>query len=298
MTSIVTMVSSSPDKPVADRHIHEAAEIMDHYNIRFTCEPVWLAPGKAVDLGVTEKPPSALMLHLMDSLAKTEIDVFATSPDHRRKKLLLADMDSTIVTAETLDELAAFAGLKEKIAAITALAMEGKLDFISAIRERVALLKDLPIDAMQKTLEHMTLNPGAATLIKTMKKAGTKCVLVSGGFTFFTEAIGNQVGFDHHHGNSLEMHNDKLTGKVKDPILDKFAKVEFLRHYVHSLKIKPEDVFAIGDGANDIPMLKAAGLGIGYKPKEAVKKEIDNLIIWGDMTAALYAQGFTGTFDA
>lgn len=296
MTSIVTMVSSDPEKPVATRHINEAAAILDHHNINLTSEPVWLAAGKAVDLGVSDKPRSSVIMHLMDSLAKTEIDVFVTHPDRRRKKLVLADMDSTIVSAETLDELAEYAGLKDKIAAITTLAMEGKLDFKSALKERVGLLKDLPVDAMQKTLDRMTLNPGALSFVRTMKKAGAKCVLVSGGFTFFTGAIAGKCGFDTHHGNTLEVHNGKLTGKVIDPILDKFAKVDFLRQHVHAMKIRVEDALTIGDGANDIPMLKAAGLGIGYKPKEAVKKEIDNQILYGDLTAALYAQGYTGKF--
>jgi phosphoserine phosphatase len=139
-------------------------------------------------------------------------------------------MDSTIVDAETLDELADYAGLKEKIGAITALAMEGKLDFNGALRERVGLLKDLNIEAMHKTLERMKLNPGAESLIRTMKKGGAKCVLVSGGFTFFTGAIAKQVGFDTNHGNTLEIHNEKLTGKVIEPILDKFAKADFLPH--------------------------------------------------------------------
>ncbi len=293
MSSIITLVSSSPDKPVAERHISETAAILGESDILFTCAPVWLAPGKAVDLGVSDPPGSRVVHNLMDFLEKTAIDVFVTDPDRRRKKLLLADMDSTIVSAETLDELADYAGLKEKIGAITALAMEGKLDFNGALRERVGLLKDLRMEAMQKTLERMTLNPGAASLVKTMKKGGAKCVLVSGGFTFFTGAIAKQVGFDAHHGNTLEILNDKLTGKVIEPILDKFAKADYLRTYVRDMKIKPEDVMAIGDGANDIPMLKAAGLGIGYKPKDAVKKEIDNLIIHGDLTAALYAQGYT-----
>ena len=133
MSVIVTLVSSSPDKPVAERHIGEVSHILDHHNIQFTCAPVWLAPGKAVDLGVSDAPHGATMTHITDFLGKTGIDVFVTDPDRRRKKLLLADMDSTIVDAETLDELADYAGLKEKIGAITALAMEGKLDFNGAL---------------------------------------------------------------------------------------------------------------------------------------------------------------------
>ena len=294
MSAIATLVSSDPGKPVARRHIDEAAQILDHhYNIRFTCEPVWLAPGKAVDLGLSEKPGSSAMLRLMDFLAQTEIDILISDPDRRRKKLLLADMDSTIISGETLDELADYAGLKDRIAAITVLAMEGKIDFISAVRERVGLLAGLSVEALQKTLERMTLNPGAASLVRTMKKAGAKCILLSGGFTFFTEAISGQAGFDAHHGNTLQIDRGKLTGKVLDPVLDKFSKADFLRTYIRDLKIHPGDVLAIGDGANDIPMLKSAGFGIGYRPREAVKKEIDNFILYGDLTTALYAQGFT-----
>ncbi len=293
MSFIITMVSSSPEKPVGQRHIDEAIHILDQDNILLTCEPIWLDAGKAVDLGISEKPASGLMLNLMDFLEKTEIDVFLTDPDRRRKKLLLADMDSTIVTGEMLDDLAEFAGLKDKISAITAMAMEGKLDFAGALRERVGLLKDLPIDALEKTFNEMKLSPGAKILVRTMRKAGAKCVLVSGGFTYFTEAVAGLVGFHNHHGNTLDIEKGKLTGKVKEPILDKFAKVDFLRTYVRDMKIRPDDTLTIGDGANDIPMLKTAGLGIGYRPKEAVKKEIDNLILYGDLTTALYAQGYT-----
>lgn len=296
MTFIVTLVASDRNKPAATRHIDEVMRILGHHDIVPVCEPIWLAPGKAVDLGVSARPNKAVMLHLMDFLSRTEIDIFVTSPDNRKKKLLLADMDSTIVEGETLDDLAEYAGLKEKISLITAMAMEGKLDFKAALRERVGLLKDLSLEALQRTLERMRLNPGARTLVQTMKQSGATCVLVSGGFTFFTEAAANATGFDHHHGNSLEINKEKLTGKVIEPILDKQSKVEFLRQYIRGLKIKPEDSLTLGDGANDIPMLKAAGLGIGYKPKETVKKEIDNLIIYGDLTAALYAQGYTGQY--
>lgn len=293
MSSIVTLVASSPDKPVTTRHVRDIMEIMDHYNILPTCEPIWLMEDKAVDLGVSGQPNGALVLHLRDFLAQIETDLFITNPDRRRKKLLLADMDSTIVEGETLDELAAFAGLKDKIAAITAAAMEGKLDFQSALRERVGLLKDLPVSALVETLKRTRLNPGAERLVATMKKAGAKCVLVSGGFTFFTQEAALQSGFDFSHGNMLQIENEKLTGKVIEPILDKFAKVDFLKKYTRDLKLRPEDSMAIGDGANDIPMLKAAGLGVGYKPKSVVLNAIDNCIIYGDLTTALYAQGYT-----
>lgn len=293
MSYVLTLVSSHPDKPLSDRHIKDAVEIISEYDISQTCEPVWLSLDKAVDIGITEKPSAQLTAHFLDLFAKYEIDFFMTNADRRAKKLLVADMDSTIVSGETLDDLAEFAGIKDKVAAITQLAMEGKLDFRSALKERVGLLKGLSEEALTKTLVRIVINPGAKTLIKTMKKHGAKCVLVSGGFTYFTSAIGDRVGFDHNHGNELEIDRGKLTGKVFDPVLDKFAKVDFLKKYCTKLKIKEDDALTIGDGANDIPMLKAAGLGIGFHPKGTVKTQIDNLILYGDLTAALYAQGYS-----
>lgn len=200
-------------------------------------------------------------------------------------------MDSTIIAEETLDELAAFAGIKDKIAAITTRAMNGELDFEAALRERVALLKGLPETALQETLDKMVVNPGAQTFIQTMRDSGATCVLVSGGFTFFTSRVANAVGFHSNHGNTLEIENGVLKGTVGLPILDKFAKLSFLKDYAGKLGIGLDETLTIGDGANDLPMLKAAGLGIGYYPKKAVADEVNSVIQFGDFTAALYAQG-------
>lgn len=226
-------------------------------------------------------------------LAEDRIDVFLTKAAGRRKKLLIADMDSTIVTGETLDDLAEFAGIKDQIAAITTRAMEGEIDFHDALRERVALLKGLDIAALDKTLADIQLSPGAETFVQTMAMHGAHCVLVSGGFTFFTGNIAEKAGFHAHHGNVLDIDGDVLAGTVSDPILDKDSKVHFLKKYVQDQNISEENVLAIGDGANDIPMLQTAGLGIGYHPKHAVQEKISNLIIHGDLTAALYAQGYS-----
>ena len=229
-------------------------------------------------------------------MKKDRIDFFITKNEARQKKLLLADMDSTIAEGETLDDLAEHAGLKDKIAAITALAMEGKLNFHQAIRERVGLLKGLSTNALTETLAKTKLNPGAEIFVRTMRAHGATCVLVSGGFKFFTAAIADRAGFEFNHGNELGIEDDKLTGKVIDPILDKYAKVDFLKNYMKNNTLSPEDCLTIGDGANDLPMLKMAGLGIGYHPKDAVKAEIGNCILYGDLTAALYAQGYTSTY--
>jgi phosphoserine phosphatase len=170
--------------------------------------------------------------------------------------------------------------------------MNGEMDFHTALNERVALLKELPVAALEDTLDQLKINPGAQTMVKTMRENGCHCVLVSGGFTFFTAAVAEKLLFMNHHGNVLDIENDTLTGRVKPPILDKDAKVGFLHHYINTHEIQPEDCMTIGDGANDLPMLKMAGFGVGYKAKETVKKDIENQIIHGDFTAALYAQGY------
>lgn len=256
----------------------------------FDSEPTWLSPNKAAEIEVHEKPD---LITLRKKFAGEKIDVFVTPAKNRRKKLLLADMDSTIVGEETLDELAGHAGIKDQVAEITARAMAGELDFHAAIRERVGLLKGLSAEMLDQTLAHTTINPGAKTFVQTMKAHGAHCVLVSGGFTFFTGAIAEAVGFHHHHGNILGIENDALTGEVIDPILDKDSKLDFLKRYAGELSITLEDTLTIGDGANDLPMLEAAGLGIGYKAKPLVIEALDNQIIHGDLSAALYAQGFS-----
>ena len=293
MSAILTLVASDTKNPLATGHFKETAKIAKFYNLEISGKPEWLEGDKAADIVLSEKPNSAYIQHLRETLDQDAIDLFITEPGNRRKKLLLADMDSTIVAEETLDELAAFAGLKDQVADITAKAMNGELDFHGAIRERVALLKGLSTDALDKTLETTMINPGAKVLVQTMRAHGATCVLVSGGFTFFTKAVGEKVGFDFNHGNTLGIEGDELTGEVVEPILDKFAKVEFLDQYCNDLSLNPADCMTIGDGANDLPMLKKAGLGIGYYAKPSVASELTNTIRFGDLSAPLYAQGYS-----
>ncbi len=293
MSFVLTLVASQENTPLKEKHFKALTNVLGHYNIEYTSNTVWLSKNKAGERGINNGAQTALVSHLRDELAKDKIDFFITLNENRQKKLLLADMDSTIVEGETLDEMAEHVGLKDKIAEITTRAMNGELDFHSAIRERVSLLKDLPIEAVQDTINQTKLNKGAKTFIQTMKKAQSTCVLVSGGFTVFTEEIAQQCGFDHHHGNTLNIEDEKLTGSVREPILDKHAKVNFLQNYCAELEITPKDCLTIGDGANDLPMLKMAGLGIGYHPKDAVSSEMHNCILYGDLTTALYAQGYS-----
>lgn len=292
MSKILTLVASKSEHPVTANHFQDVSKIFEHYNLALSGDMTWLAEGKAADMRLDGQVAYPIIAHLRDYFSTSKIDFFITEAQNRRKKLLLADMDSTIVSSETLDELAQYAGIKDKIAAITARAMNGELDFHDALRERVGLLQGLPVTALMATLEETHLNLGAKVFVRTMRAHGATCVLVSGGFTFFTQKIADQCGFAFNHGNNLEIEHDKLTGQVIPPILDKFSKVEFLEFYMKDLGLEAKDCLCIGDGANDVPMLHAAGLGIGYHPKPAVAEVVKNTILYGDLSAALYAQGY------
>jgi phosphoserine phosphatase len=231
-----------------------------------------------------------ILTHL---LSHVNIDFAVQSVHGRRKKLLISDMDSTIINQECIDELAGFLGIKEKISAITERAMNGELDFPSALRERVALLKGLGEDKLQECFDtKITLMKGAKELVQTMRASGAKCVLVSGGFTFFTSRIKDIVGFHTDESNILEMENGALTGKVRDPILDAASKLRALEFYIDELGITSNDALAVGDGANDLPMIKHAGLGIAYHAKPKVRAEAKFCVNNPDLKSILYIQGY------
>lgn len=213
-----------------------------------------------------------------------------------RKRLLISDMDSTIIGQECIDELADAVGLKPHIADITERAMRGELDFEAALTQRVAMLKGLPIGELERTLhERITLNPGARTLIATMKAHGAQTLLVSGGFTFFTSRVAVLAGFAAHQGNTLIDDGVALTGAVGQPILGRAAKRNALLEAAAALGAGPETALALGDGANDLDMLKAAGLGIAYHAKPIVAAEAAGAIRHTDLTAALFFQGYTAS---
>jgi len=211
----------------------------------------------------------------------------------RRKRLMVADMDSTIINVECLDELADFAGLKEEIAAITERAMRGELAFEPALRERVGKLKGLARDALQRTYdERVRLNPGAANFVRTMAKHGARCVLVSGGFTFFTARVAEAAGFHANRANVLLDDGAALTGRVAEPILGRAAKLAALNAEAAAIGASAQDALAIGDGANDLDMIKAAGLGVAYRAKPVVAAEADASIEHATLEAALFFQGY------
>ncbi len=288
---ILTLVAS--DTPLSAAHMAIIERFMGESAIMITQPPQWLKEHKAADFMLDTKPTIDHIKSLRRLFAEDKIDIFVTPAATREKKLLVADMDSTIVDGETLDELADFAGIKDKIAAITERAMRGELDFHDALRERVGLLKGLPEDSLQKTLERTAFNKGAQTFIKTLRDNGVTCVLVSGGFTFFTEYFASAAGFNAHHGNILHIEDGKLTGTVGEPILDKESKVAYLTKYTQELGLDTTQTMAIGDGANDLPMLQTAGQGFGYHGKPLIKDQIENCIIHGDLTAVLYALGYS-----
>lgn len=227
------------------------------------------------------------------AVAEFPVDWALVPVEARRKKLLIADMDSTIITVECLDELADFAGIKAEIAAITERAMRGELEFEPALRERVSRLKGLALGALQKTYdERVRLSPGAATFVKTMAAHGARCLLVSGGFTFFTSRVAAAAGFHANKANVLLDDGAALTGAVAEPILGRAAKLEALRSEAHALNISETEALAIGDGANDLDMIKAAGLGIAYRAKPLVAAEAHARIDYTTLETALFFQGY------
>ena len=254
--------------------------------------PDWLAPGEAADIPFDGLASEQADAAARGALGGEAVDVIAQPAEGRRKRLLLADMDSTVVTSETLDELAAFAGLKDRIAAITKRAMDGELDFIQALAERVGMLAGLPVSALERTWEATEMTPGAAELVATMRAAGAHCVLVSGGFTFFTARVAERLGFHAHNSNTLLTRDGKLTGRVADPVLDRHAKLATLKRVAAELGLPLSAALAVGDGANDLDMIRAAGLGVAFRAKPIVAAAARAKVDHSDLRALLFAQGF------
>lgn len=230
---------------------------------------------------------------LKSDLADLPVDYAIQPAENRRKRLLIADMDSTIINVECLDELADFAGVKEQVSEITERAMRGELAFEGALRERVGMLKGLGVEALQSCYDQrVRLNPGAEILVRTMAKHGARCALVSGGFTFFTSRVARAAGFHLNRANTLIEAEGALTGQVGDPILGKEAKLAALNEETTDLGVTPADALAVGDGANDLAMIEAAGLGVAYRAKPIVAAQADAKVDHTDLTTLLYFQGY------
>ncbi len=284
MTYVVSLIAD-PAKRTIDRPLLE----------RLTAAvkggaPVELAPGAAYDTPIAVIPEDDDALRLLGRHAGLDINILPTA--NRRKKLLIADMDSTIIQQECIDELADFAGKRAEISAITERAMRGELDFEGALKERVAMLKGLPESVLAETFAtRITLTPGAETLVKTMNANGAMTALVSGGFTFFTGRVAEKTGFQYNQANTLSLTGGVLSGAVAEPILGRAAKQEALERIAKEKGISLGETIAVGDGANDLSMLSRSGLGVAFRAKPAVAEAAHARIDHGDLTALLYLQG-------
>lgn len=291
--SLVATLICNPANPALDSTIVEGARAI----LPSAGRAHWLFDEVAVDIPFTgSEDINAIADRLREARGDLPIDVVVQPQANRRKKLFLADMDSTMIGQECIDELADFAGLKAHVAAITERAMRGEIAFEPALRERVALLKGLPVGVIDEVLkERITLTPGGRELVGTMRANGAYTCLVSGGFTAFTSKVAAMVGFQENRANTLLAEDGKLTGAVAEPILGREAKLATLRELREAFDIDGIDTLAVGDGANDLGMIQEAGLGIAYHAKPAVAAAAHARIDHGDLTALLYAQGYKRT---
>jgi len=283
MSHIVILVASRQAGPLTDHLAGIARDFCGGQHLN------WLSAGEACEF-IVKKSPDIPQLKMV--LGDRPIDVLVTRFRGRRKAVLVADMDSTIVTSETLDEIAAEAGIKERVAEITRRSMNGEIDFATALRERVAMLKGLDLAALQRAWRGTQFTPGARTLIATMRGFGATTALVSGGFSYFTERVAAELGFDLQRANILLDNGSTLTGEVGEPILDRDSKLATLQALAEKRKVKLTATLAVGDGANDLAMLKAAGLGVAYHAKPIVAAEVLNNIQHTDLRSLLFAQGY------
>jgi phosphoserine phosphatase len=285
----VAVLIANPASPAVDAAlIARAAAALPNPAVR----P--LADGVAAELAFETADPRAALRELLAALGDAPVDVAVLPAENRRKRLLVADMDSTMIEQECLDELAGALGLKETVSAITDRAMRGEIAFEPALRERVALLDGLPAkETVEAVLrDHISLTPGGRALVATMRANGAYCALVSGGFTVFTGPVASWLGFDEHRSNRLEVEGGRLTGRVAEPILGREAKLAAIEELARSGGLRRGETLAVGDGANDLAMLQAAGLGVAFRAKPAVAAAAHARIDHGDLTALLYLQGY------
>ncbi|GAB4525906.1 MAG: phosphoserine phosphatase SerB [Roseibium sp.] len=288
--SLVATLVSTPTAPAVDTElVRRASDALGAADA-----PTVLSPGIAADIRFSGSDASTAEADLREVVGHAPVDVFVQPDGGRRKRLLIADMDSTMIRQECIDELAAELDLKERISAITERAMRGEIAFEPALRERVALLKGLPVSAIDTVLSNrIQLMPGGRTLVQTMKANGAYCALVSGGFTHFTKAVADMIGFDENQANTLLEEDGRLSGLVREPILGRDAKRARLEYLVADLGLSLAETLAVGDGANDLAMLERAGTGVAYRAKPAVAEAADIRVDHGDLTALLYLQGYS-----
>ncbi|MEZ5919886.1 MAG: phosphoserine phosphatase SerB [Parvularculaceae bacterium] len=286
--TVITLVCNPASPVLSNDEAEKAACLLSRFG---GAKRETLNPGVAEDFLVAAKVNRIEVERLLGPHL-AGVDIFVQNVEQRRKSMLIADMDSTIIAQECIDELAEYAGKKNEIAEITNRAMRGKLEFESALKERVLILAGLPQSILHDCYRSkISLTPGAKTLVRTMNNIGCTTILVSGGFTFFAERVAQDCGFQHFHANELLLERGTLSGRVAEPILGKDAKETTLLEYANSNSIEPASVLAVGDGANDLAMIKRAGLGVAFHAKPIVADEADANIKHSDLTALLYAQG-------
>jgi len=292
MTYVVTFAASPAAPVLTAEHLRRAAGLLPNPG-----EPRWLAPGIAADLPfapLAEGFKPRLRAELEALFAGEPIDIAVQPAANRRKRLLVADMDSTLIAQECIDELAAALGLGAHVAGITERAMRGEIAFEPALRERGALLRGLDLDQVSEVFaQRITLTPGGRALAQTMRKQGAVTAVVSGGFSLFTERVAEALGFESHFANRLLIEEGKLTGGLEEPILGREAKQHVLVSLAYAQGLSLEETCAVGDGANDLAMIQVAGLGVAFHAKPAVAAAADARIDHGDLTTLLYFQGFS-----
>jgi phosphoserine phosphatase len=283
--TVVTLVSDPEALALVPAVVAAAAQAL-------RAEPVVLSDHEAVAFEV-EGDGAALRLVLAEILDGLPVDVAVTPSKDRKKRILLCDMDSTVITTECIDELADLLGIRPQVAEITERTMNGELDFKASVTARVELLAGLEESVIERLLaERIELMPGAVTLVRTMREAGAHTALVSGGFSQFTGPVAARAGFEEHRANRLEIEGGRLTGRLVPPLLDADAKLAALDEFVERFGVSHADVLAAGDGANDIPMIQAAGLGVGFRPHAKVAAAARVVVRHGDLTALLFIQGY------
>jgi phosphoserine phosphatase len=252
----------------------------------------WLAPARACDLAFTGADPTSALATIRGAIGGRPIDAAVLPVAGRRKRLLISDMDSTIIVNETLDDLAEYAGVGAEVAAITWQSMRGEIEFVEALETRVAMLRGLPAAMLEEAYQQVVLMPGAQTLVGTLRRHGVYTVLVSGGFKYFTTRVAQNVGFEEQEANDLEVAHGWLTGKVVPPVINRDGKVNALVRISAQHGIDIDDTLAVGDGANDLGMIARAGLGVGFRSKQIVAERAAVRIDHSDLTALLFIQGY------
>ncbi len=288
---VATLLVPQEAPPLTQTQLDDVARAFEASGAQLS-ERRWLRDRGACDLFLADRDLSAARKALAQSLDSRPIDYCIQPLEARRKRLLVADMESTIIGQEMLEEMAEHLGLRERMTEITAQSMRGEIDFAQSLRERAAMLRDLPTSVMRDVAERMTFNPGALTLVATMREAGAVTALVTGGFTLFADMVAEAAGFQLRRANRLIEQNDKLAGTVAEPILGPEAKLTALRQIASEHSIAIEASCAVGDGANDVPMIQAAGLGVAYRGKPTLRTAADACINHSDLTALLYFQGY------